>query len=205
MSKSLSPVCFCLVVFGAISATVLLATHAYAGVPCAGTSDVVVTAGCGSYCPEGDMDTVMVTVTLRDCYGTPLAGRWVEIEPIIEDSTHYFCPLESPVLRLTDTEGRCDATFNNFGGCDTRSGDGGDCGLEFSAECETTELGPSNRITTASPDADADGDVDLQDFIYFASVYGTDECCCDFDCDSDVDLQDFIKFAGHYGHKCPLS
>jgi hypothetical protein len=41
------------------------------------------------------------------------------------------------------------------------------------------------------------------DFIYFAGVYLTDDCCADYDCDGDVDLMDFIEFAGHYLHVCP--
>jgi hypothetical protein len=94
-------------------------------------------------------------------------------------------------------------TFSDFGGCDTKSGDGGNCTLQFSAVCQGVELGPSNFIVTASPDADADCDVDLQDFIFFAGVYLGNECCADYDCDGDVDLQDFITFAGHYLHGCP--
>jgi hypothetical protein len=194
-----------------IAAMVLLAGAANAGVPCAGTSEVIATPDCGAYCPASDMDIVTVTVVVRDCYGTPLPGVWVVVDPIIEDADpgpgyrpgHCFCPGEAPDSCQTDVTGTCSVTFHQFGGCDTRAVDGGDCGLQFSAVSEGVELGPSNRITTASPDTDADCDVDLQDFIFFAGVYLTDECCCDFDCDGDVDLQDFIAFAGHYLHVCP--
>ena len=180
-----------------IAATVLLAGGAYAGVPCAGASDVIATPDCGAYCPASDMDTVTVTVTVRDCYGTPLPGLTVVVTPM-DDTTHCFCPGEAPDSCVTDVTGTCSVTFSDFGGCD-----GADCGLEFSAVCDGVELGPSNRITTASPDADADCDVDLMDFIYFAGVYLTDDCCADYDCDGDVDLMDFIAFAAHYLHVCP--
>jgi hypothetical protein len=152
---------------------------------------------------------VTVTVVVRDCYGTPLPGVWVVVDPIIVpgvgDPGHCFCPGEAPDSCLTDGTGTCSVTFHDFGGCDPKSGDGGDCGLQFSAVAEGVELGPSNRITTASPDADADCDVDLQDFIFFATVYldVPPECCSDYDCDGDVDLQDFIAFAIHYLHACP--
>lgn len=190
-----------------IAAMVLLAGAAYAGVPCAGTSTVVATPDCGAYCPASDMDTVTVTVCVRDCYGTPLPGVWVVVDPIIVpgvgDPGHCFCPGEAPDSCLTDIAGCCFVTFSDFGGCNTKSGDGGDCGLEFSAVSEGVELGPSNRITTASPDADANCIVNLQDFIFFAGVYLGDECCADYDCNGVVNLQDFIAFAGHYLHACP--
>jgi hypothetical protein len=192
-----------------IAAMVLLAGAAYAGVPCAGASTVVATPDCGAYCPASDMDTVTVTVCVMDCYGTPLPGLWVVVDPIIVQygdplrDGHCFCPGEAPDSCLTGIDGCCYVKFSDFGGCDGKSEDGGDCGLEFSAVCEGVELGPSNRITTASPDGDADCDVDLMDFIYFAGVYGSDACCADYDCDGDVDLMDFISFAGHYGHICP--
>jgi hypothetical protein len=185
-----------------IAAMVLLAGGAYAGVPCAAASEVIATPDCGSYCPAGDMDTVTVTVAVKDCYGTPLPGLWVVVYPL-DDTTHCFCPGEAPDSCQTDGTGTCSVTFSDFGGCDTKSGDGGDCGLEFGATCQGVVLNPSNRITTASPDGDADCDVDLMDFIYFASVYHGDECCSDYDCDGDVDLMDFIAFAAHYHHACP--
>jgi hypothetical protein len=187
-----------------IAAMVLLAGVAYAGVPCAGTSSVIASPDCGAYCPASDMDILTVEVTVRDCYGTPLAGYVVTVDPIIEmcgdppAPGHCFCPGEAPKTCITDIDGYCSVTFSDFGGCDST-----DCGLEFSAICEGVELGPSNRVTTASPDSDADCDVDLMDFIYFAGVYLTDDCCADYDCDGDVDLMDFIEFAGHYLHVCP--
>ena len=81
--------------------------------------------------------------------------------------------------------------------------DGVDCGLEFQATASGVVLGPSNRIITASPDTNADCVVNLSDFIYFAGVYQSDDCCCDFDCNGVVNLSDFITFASHYQHRCP--
>ncbi|MFH1311655.1 MAG: hypothetical protein ABIJ00_00355 [Candidatus Eisenbacteria bacterium] len=211
MTKTFSPVCLGIVVFAAITAMVFLAGATYAGVPCAGTSDGIATPDRGTYRPASDTDVVTVTVNVRDCYGTPLRDHWVVVDPIIVDVDpgpgykpgHCFCPGEAPASCLTDITGTCSVTFSHFGGCDTKSGDGGDCGLQFSIVSEGVELGPSNRITTASPDTDADCDVDLQDFIFFATAYLGDEWCVDFDWDGDVDLQDFIAFAGSYLHLCP--
>ena len=181
-----------------IAAVVLLAGGAYAGVPCAGTSSVNAAPPCGAYCPESDMGIVTVTVVVRDCYGTILPGVEVLVEPIIVAGGHCFCPGEEAKTCTTDVTGTCTVTFHNFGGCD-----GVDCGLEFQATAEGVVLGPSNRIITASPDTDASCVVDLTDFIYFAGVYQTTDCCCDFDCTGLVDLSDFIAFATHYQHRCP--
>jgi hypothetical protein len=203
MTKTFSPVCFGIVVLAGI-ATMVLPGGAACAVPCAGTSTVIATPDCGAYCPAGDMDMVTVTVTVRDCYGTPLPGLAVVVEPIIgmygdpPSPGHCFCPGEEAKTCITDASATCSVNFSDFGGCD-----GDDCGLEFSAVCEGIELGPSNRIITASPDANADCQVNLIDFISFATMYITGECCGDYDCDGIIILTDFIVFASHYTHHCP--
>jgi hypothetical protein len=211
MARSFRPVWLSVVMLAVIAAVLVPGGPAWAGVPCAGTSEGIATPDRGAYSPAGGtkfltmsiMDTMTVTANVRDCYGAPLPGRWVVVDPIIVNSGHCFCHDEAPESCLTDINGTCSVTFSHFGGCDTKSGDGGDCGLQFSVVSEGVELGPTNRVTTASPDTDADCDVDLQDFIFFASVYLGDEWCVDFDSDGDVDLQDFITFAGHYLDVCP--
>jgi hypothetical protein len=214
MSKALSPICLCIVVLAGIAASALPVGAESAGVPHHGMSDAIATPDHGAYCPgsdkDGDEDVLTVTVNVRDCYGIPLPGRLVVVNPIIVDVDsgpgykpgHCFCSGEAPESCMTDVNGTCSVTFSNFGGCDTKTGDGGDCGLQFSTVCQGVELGPTNRVTTASPDTDADCDVDLMDFIFFASVYLGDEWCVDFDYDGDVDLMDFIKFAGYYLRSC---
>ena len=187
-----------------VAAMVLLGGAAHGAIPCPGTSEVIARPGCGAYCPAGDMDTVTVTVIVRDCYGTPLPGMLVLIRPIIVQygtppaDGHCFCPGEALDSCVTDISATCSVAFSDFGGCD-----GDDCELEFSAVCEGIELGPSNRIVTASPDADADCQVTLLDFIVFAGNYLSGDCCSDFDCDGSVTLVDFIVFASHYLHRCP--
>jgi hypothetical protein len=181
-----------------IAVMVLLAGSAYAGVPCAGTSEIVASPPCGAYCPASDLGVLTVTVTIRDCYGTPLPGIIVTVEPIIVAGGHCFCPGEEAKTCTTDINGQCSVTFHNFGGCDDA-----DCGLEFQATADGVVIGPSNRVITASPDTNADCIVNLSDFIYLAGVYQTADCCCDFDCNGIVNLSDFITFASHYQHTCP--
>jgi hypothetical protein len=184
-------------ILAGIALVVLLAGSAYAGVPCAGTSDLTASPPCDAYCPASDMGILTVTVVVRDCYGALLPGIEVTVEPL-DVVTHCWCPGEEAKVCTTDVNGTCSVTFHNFGGCD-----GGDCGLEFQATADGVVLGPSNRVITASPDTDANCIVNLADFIYFAGVYQTPDCCCDFDCSGLVNLADFITFASHYQHACP--
>ena len=190
---------FMFTVAGAV-AVVLAAGVALGGVPCAGTSDVVATPDCGGYCPEGDLDIVMVKVTDLDCYGTPLPDKVVTIKPIIPVASYYcFCPEDTAKVCTTNVAAECSVYFQYFGGC----GDKVDCELQFSAISDDVEIGPSNAIVTASPDSDGDCDVDLLDFIYFATQYLSDACCANYDCVGGVALLDFITFATHYLHSCP--
>ena len=64
----------------------LVSSMAFAGVPCAGTTTVVATgddvcAPGAAVCPAGDLHTVNVVVTVRDCYGAPLSGQYVDVSP----------------------------------------------------------------------------------------------------------------------------
>ena len=181
-----------------IVAVVLLTGGAYAGVPCAGTSSVNAAPPCGAYCPQGDMGTVTLTIGVLDCYGTALDDVEVLVE-FLAGTNHCFCPGEEAKTCTTDVTGTCTATFRYFGGCAVQA----ECRASFMATAEGIVLGYVSDIYTASPDTDASCKVDLTDFIYFAGVYQTTDCCCDFDCTGLVDLSDFIAFATHYQHQCP--
>ena len=171
---------------------------AFAGVPCAGTSTVEASPDCGAYCPASDFGTVTVTVTVKDCYGTPLEGVEVTVTEAAGGTGHCWCPGEDAKVCTTDASGVCTVTFSDFGGCD-----GSGCGLQFQADAEGVILGPSQPIVAANVDNTADCAVALADFINFASHYGTSNCCSDYNCDGTVALADFINFASHYGHSCP--
>jgi len=186
-------------VFTCTMAVVLLLVSgmAFAGVPCAGTTTLTATgtgvcAPGAAVCPLGDLQTVDVTVTVRDCYGTPLAGQLVDISG--SAVTGNFCFCTDPVTAgPTDALGQATATFADFGGC-------GD--LEFYGTIGTVVAGPSAAITIGSPDANGDCTVDLVDFSTFATNYFTTSTCSDYNCDGLVDLVDFSTFATHYFHTC---
>ncbi|MFH1220622.1 MAG: hypothetical protein V1694_09255 [Candidatus Eisenbacteria bacterium] len=173
-----------------------------AGVPCAGTSTVVAvgegTPGCNPnipvVCPAGDKGMVKVTVTVRDCYGTPLANQSVTCNAIPASGAFCFCTGEDPQVGRTDNNGQVFYVYDNFGGC-------GD--LQFSAVCQGVTLGPSNIVSIRSPDSDGSCSVNSVDLSRFASRYGTTDTCCDYNCDGIVNSIDLSTFALHYGHVCP--
>ena len=189
-----------LLIAGMGVAALLVAGVAMAGVPCAGTSVVDVSVGhltgiptsCtsteGAFCPQGDMDTVLIVVTINDCYGNALAGRTVTFDMpgapfIIEDP---------PGPAVTDAFGQVSAYCVEVGGCGF---------AQYGATCETVGI-LGNLIYQASFDNDspANGDVGLSDFARFSSHFGTTNACSDYDCDGTVGLGDFAKFSSHFGH-----
>jgi hypothetical protein len=176
----------------------LVSGMAFAGVPCAGTTTVVasgtgVCAPGAAVCPGGDLQTVNVVVTVRDCYGAPLAGVYVDVSPAgVPPAVFCFC---TPVKTVgpTDALGQTTASYTRFGGCG---------GLQFYATMGTVVAGPSPAITIGSPDGNGDCQVDLVDFGKFAVQYFTTNTCSDYNCDNLVDLVDFGIFAVHYFHDC---
>lgn len=195
-------------VIGCSSILVLMAFPclAFAGVPCAGTSTVTA-AGDGecaphaTVCPGGDMDTVRVSITVRDCYGTPLPGLMVTVYPTAASTINLrFCiGEESKAVGPTDVTGYTQADFAGFGGCDY---------LSFEALVSGVILGPSPAIHIASPDYVQDWQapmciVDLVDFSWFAKSFLTNDPCWDYNCDGQVNLLDFGRFAQHFLDNCP--
>ena len=64
----------------------------------------------------------------------------------------------------------------------------------------TTVLTDSDLLWCNTYDYEADGDVDLVDFVAFASDYGGTNERSDFDWNGPINLIDFVSFAGHFGH-----
>jgi len=173
-----------------------------AGVPCTGTSTVVAvgqgTPACDPniavVCPVGDKGMVRFTVTVLDCYGTPLAYKSVTCNAIPASGAFCFCAGEDPQVGTTNISGQVFYVYDNFGGCG---------GLQFNAVCQGVTLGPSNIVSIRSPDSDGSCSVNSVDLSRFASKYGTGDTCSDYNCDGVVNSIDLSTFALHYGHACP--
>ncbi len=187
----------------------LISGIALAGDPCAGTTTVSA-AGNGSctpgaaMCPNGDYDQVNVTVTVKDCYGTPLAGQMVTVNANPAGVPFCYCTdgepapndySDSKMVGPTNAAGVVVATFKKIGGC-------GD--MDFYATIGTVTAGPSPSIYIANVDNTGDCACNLIDFGNFATAYNVTPAdpCSDYNCDGAVNLVDFGNFATHYNHDC---
>jgi hypothetical protein len=134
----------------------------------------------------------MVTVTAKDCYGTPCANISIICSGDLATSgTLCFTTEDAFQTDTTDINGRVSYVFDNSGGC-------GD--LQFFAECQGETRGVSNIVWFRSPDTVGSCDIDSVCLSRFASKYGTTEPCCDFDCSGAVNAIDFSTFVLHFGH-----
>jgi len=191
-----------------IVALAVLSGIALAGVPCTGTSTVIITENsipcinAANICPGGDLDTITVTVTVLDCYGNPIVGENTAITP--QTAGFVFKAADSTRTLVTDVSGVVSAKYYCFGGC-------GD--LKFQAVCNGVTLGPSATIyitnldNTISPPAYKCDAVDLS---LFGQKYGsTTWPCGNYNCSSDgkCDALDLSILGQHYGHSgatmCP--
>ncbi len=170
----------------------------FAGVPCqdfctveaAGDGDVAPNA---VVCPMGDRDAVIVTVTVSDCFGVPISGMEVIVYPDPEAAGFCSCPGEETKQDTTDVNGMLTVEFARFGGCGS---------LRWYAEARGVVMFPSVPIQIVSSDIDGSCEIDLFDFVRFATQYSGQDPCCDYDFDGGVNLTDFIRFSEHYSHTC---
>lgn len=185
-----------------IVALAVLSGIALAGVPCSGTSTVIITensvpcVNAANICPLGDRDTLKVEVTVLDCYGTPLAGKSVTLTPAT--AGFVFKAADSAKVLVTDSNGKASSGYKSFGGC-------GD--LKFQAVCDGVALGPSATCYIANFDntiTPPTAKVDALDLSQFGQNYGNNAWKQgDYNCDGFVNALDLSQFGQHYGHQMP--
>jgi hypothetical protein len=187
-----------------IVALAILSGVGLAGVPCTGTSTVAYTetsppcVNSLPMCPKGDRDTLKIVATVLDCYGTALAGKTVEIRPIIGSGSLIFkvAGEGTLVLDTTDASGIVGHNYMKMGGCGT---------ISFSVICEGVELGPTASFYVSNFDQNVppDGFVNAGDFAIwggFGHFGSTTYPCGDYNCDGVENAIDFAIFGVHYGH-----
>lgn len=177
-----------------------------AGVPCAGTSEVVAVAGGGPggcvpdiaiECPAGDTWSagwITVTATVRDCYGSPLAGLPVTLSPV--DWRDRFCMPSADTLwtGMTNGDGQVLNNYFRWGGYGF---------MWFRAVCEGVELGNPQGVEVRSYDINRSCQVDAVDFAIFGPYFGGPYPDVDYNCDGVVNAIDFAMFAEHFGDRLP--
>jgi hypothetical protein len=188
-----------LVASAVLLALTLLSGAGFAGIPCPDTSTIIASgdgycAPGAAVCPGGDLDRVIVTVTVRDCYAMPMEGMMVTLECEVSGGDLCFCQgEENKTVGPTDEFGVTYGEFAGLGGCGL---------LRFRAWVADVPLGWSDTIAIVSPDTYVDCEVNLFDFARFAQVFGGYDQCNDYNCDGTVDLVDFGTFALHFLDTC---
>jgi len=178
-------------------ALAVLSGIALAGVPCSGTSTVIITENnvpCingAAICPKGDLDQLTVEVTVLDCYGTALEGKSVTISPVA--AGFVFNVADSARVLVSNALGKVTQVYNAFGGCGN---------LSFAAVVDGVTLGPSATVYIASLDAVLGSPLrcDALDYSVFGQKYGLAYPCLDYNCSGKVDAIEFSVFGQHYGH-----
>lgn len=176
----------------------MILSSVYADVPCPDVS-IIEATGDGDVapnavvCPRGGYDTVIVTVTVLNCFGVPIPGMEVTVYPDPDATGFCFCPGEETKQDTSDVNGMLTVEFSRFGGCGS---------LRWCAEAQGVNIFPSIPIEIASPDIDGSCEIDLFDFVRFATKYSGQDPCCDYNFDGGVNLTDFISFSEHYSHTC---
>ena len=172
-----------------------LGSIALAGVPCTATSSIVATetnASCvagAALCPKGDFETITVTVTVLDCYGTALSGKSVKVD-VIGAPTLLLQAADSTKTILTNGSGQVVIAYAKIGGCGN---------IQFTSLVQGVTIGPSNVLYCSNPDNNGTGRVDGTDLTFFAADYGLNAPCSDYNCSAKVDGTDLTFFAAHYG------
>ncbi len=164
-------------------ACVLVSTGTGAFAACTGVTAPPVSV---SVCPSGDME---IRATF-DVAGVPCAGETVfmDLGPALAAGL-WLHPAEPAIVpAVTGPDGV--AVWNvRAGGCVTAPVVFFSSGGAFA---ETPEV--------ISPDIDANGLVNLADFVLFSALFSGPGPCGDFDDSFFVDLGDFVTFQMHFGH-----
>lgn len=153
-------------------------------------------------CPQGDGDTLRVSVQVRGAdstysHGIPSASMYL----LPSYNNAVFCDQDTMfAARDTDSLGISELFYSSISACDS-----------ISLLCKLKGMKSDNtlRVAARSPDLTLDKNVNISDLIPFGTSYY--KChdspgfnpCCDFNYDGCCNLSDLSFFGGHYQHHCP--
>ena len=197
----------------AIICCLAIASTAMATLPCAANSSCVIEVensnGCTTadlrWCPLGDMDHIIIHVTVRNCLDDPLEGCAIRLdldgEADAQDEMGVadiaICGTQS-MTSVSDANGAV-AFILTGGGC-----------VRFilnwtaTAECADPEVelcANSTELCVKSPDMNGDLAVNFFDtFRYLPQLIGGAGYCGDFNCDGVVNFFDTFQYLPHLIH-----
>jgi hypothetical protein len=169
-----------------------MASTAFAGIPDPDLSTVTSDDDCLFYCPLGDGESGVITVTARNAAGDPLPG-------IQAADIHFNVGGAPAAVTAIDTETAADGTFD--ASYDFTSGD---CAtFTLTVTIYTVTLTQTLDVRLRDVDMNHSGCVDGTDGASFGLEWNTAGPCADFNCSNLVDGTDGAIFGLHWAHNCP--
>jgi hypothetical protein len=164
---------------------------ASAGIPDPDLSNVVLSAGGLTTCPQGDGPAFQyITVTAKRSDTTPIQGI---------SYTSFFFTVTGGDVTITNVGAETDANGQiqfRVVGDESISGN-----LTIEVQIYTVVLNDSDTLPCVTVDLAPNGQVVLEDFAIFGADYGTTNARSDFNWSGGVvNLEDFAIFGAHYGH-----
>ncbi|MFH1277377.1 MAG: hypothetical protein ABIK65_03245 [Candidatus Eisenbacteria bacterium] len=195
----------------AVVGCLAIAGSAFATLPCAANSSCAIEVqngnGCTTadlrWCPAGDMDHIIIRVTVRNCLDDPLEGCVVRLD----------LSGQSDAMDGTSAMGVC-GTMSSTATSDANGAvafdlTGGGCGrfvLDWTAtaECADPEVelcANSTELCAKSPDFNGDLTINFFDtFKFLPALNAGTGYCADFNCDNVVNFFDTFQFLPHLNH-----
>jgi hypothetical protein len=169
-----------------------MASTAFAGIPDPDLSTVTIDDDCLFYCPLGDGETGVITVTARNAAGDPLPG-------IQAADIHFNLGGAPATVTAIDTETAADGTFDA-----SYDMTAGDCATyTVTVTIYTVTLTNTLDVRLRDVDMNHSGCVDGTDGAAFGLEWNTAGPCADFNCSNLVDGTDGAIFGLHWAHNCP--
>jgi hypothetical protein len=150
---------------------------------------------------DGTMDELVVIVTLRDCFDTPIAGCTMQSTIKPNAGTLALCTCSDPVQSgLTDADGAVEFRYARLGGR-------GSLSIGLTATCAGNIGLPDLLADFTSPDLNGSCDpgsaTTILDLALWADGLSGYVRTSDFDCSGSVGIADLALWASGIGVGCP--
>ncbi|MBN1826520.1 MAG: hypothetical protein JW958_09650 [Candidatus Eisenbacteria bacterium] len=206
-----------LALFAALAGCLVIATGAWATLPCAANSSCAIeidntfSGGCADadlvWCPGGDADFIVIRATVRNCLDDPLAGCNLRLD--LDGQGDPQDEMGATNIAICGSQSQTQASDAN--GAAAWVITGGGCGRfdldwTITAECATPEVelcDNTDQFCVKSADFTGDLTVNFFDtFKYLPALNSGLGYCADFNCDGAINFFDTFKYLPHLNGAC---
>lgn len=153
------------------------------------------------FAADGSLDELVVVVTLRDCFDTPIAFCAMESTLKPDPGTVAFCSCESPLQAgVTDADGAVEFRYSRIGGR-------GSLSVALTVQCAGSIGFPDLDVEFTSPDLNGScepgASTTVADLGVWAAGLSGYVQASDFDCNGFITISDLGLWARGLGIGCP--